>query len=157
VIRGGIQIRDVDNGNDGNSPYLEASLRTQVNEQFSIRSYARYGVEDFQRLLASPTGATLYNDTETLRIGVSGEYQLSQEVSFIGGINLAMLNFTDVQSGPGADSVEEELLNAYVGVNYRLNEAVTLNARYNFEDLSSDAAGRTYDRNRFSIGASTTF
>ena len=159
VVRGGVQIRDVDQGDDSTNPYLEASLSTQVNERFSLRAYTRYGVEDWQRALNFPTAPGLlavYSNTNTLRIGFTANYQLSREVSFTGGVNYAFLDFDDLQAGIGPASVEEELLNAFVGVNYQLNERVNLNARYNFEDLSSDA-GRDYNRNRFSIGASTTF
>ena len=159
VIRAGAQIRDVSQGDDSTNPYLEASVNTQVNEVFSIRGYARYGVEDWQRALtfpAAPGLLAIYSNTDTLRIGFTGDYQLSREISFTGGVNFAFLDFTDLQRGIGPSSVEEELLNAFIGVNYQVNESLNLNARYNFEDLSSDA-GRSYDRNRFSVGASTTF
>lgn len=159
VIRGGVQLRDVDNGDDSSNPYLEATIRTQVNESFSLRSYARYGVEDWQRALVFPTApgvAAIYSNTDTLRLGVTGDYRVSEQLVLTAGINYAFLDFNDLQAGAGPSSVEEELFNAYIGVNYQLNDAINLNARYNFEDLSSDA-GRDYDRNRISIGASTTF
>ena len=157
VVRGGVQVRDVDGGKDSNSPYLEASVRTQVNESFAVRSYARYGVEDWQRFLNIPAvGGVLYDNTDTLRIGVSGDYQLSEQLVFTGGINYVFLDFTERRGLIGPAAIEEELLNAYVGVNLQVTDALNLNARYNFEDLSSDA-GRDYDRNRISIGATTTF
>lgn len=159
VLRGGVQIRDVDNGASGSNPYFEGAVRTQVNERFSVRGYLRYGVEDWQRLLTFPNApglGVLYSDTETLRIGFTADYEISQALSLMGGINYAFLDFTEQQSPVGPGDVEEELFNAFIGLNYIVNDNLTMNMRYNFEDLSSDA-GRDYDRNRISIGASTTF
>lgn len=161
VLRGGVQLRDVDGGDSSSSPYLEGSFRTQVNQAFSLRAYARYGVEDFQRSLVDLTTApfptvAIYSNVDTLRLGFSANYQISRTLSVMGGVNYAMLDYNELQSLGGQAQVDEELLNLFVGVDYQLNDAVRLNARYNFEDLTSDA-GRDYDRNRFSFGATTTF
>ncbi len=161
VIRAGVQVRDVENGSSGNSPYVEGSFRTAINSQLSLRSYVRYGVEDFARNVFNLNNGinAFYSNTDTLRIGVTGTYSLSEDLSLSGGINYASLNYNDLYVstfGLGASSVDEELLNAFVGVNLRVTDNVFVNARYNFEDLTSDA-GRSYDRNRFSLGASTQF
>ncbi len=161
VIRAGAQVRDVENGSSSTSPYVEGSFRTAVNSQLSLRSYVRYGVEDFARNVFNPDTFinAFYSNTDTLRIGVTGTYALSEDLSLSGGINYASLAYNDLQLstfGLGASSVDEELLNAFVGVNLRVTDNVSVNARYNFEDLTSDA-GRAYDRNRFSLGASTQF
>ena len=161
VIRAGAQVRDVEGGSSGNSPYVEGSFRTAVNSQFSLRSYVRYGVEDFARNVFNPDTFinAFYSNTDTLRLGVTGTYSLSEDLSLSGGINYASLKYNDLYVstfGLGASSVDEELLNVFVGVNLRVSDNVSVNARYNFEDLTSDA-GRAYDRNRFSLGASTQF
>lgn len=163
VILGGLQIREVDSGanlvgRDGTSPYLEASLRTRVNQQFSLRSYARYGVEDWSRGIQFPNIPTLavYGGVETFRLGVTGNYQVSEQVTLSGGVNLAFMDFEDQQTVVGPSSLSEELVNFFIGIDYMVNDNLSLNARYNLEDLSSDA-NRNYDRNRFSVGASTTF
>ena len=168
VIRAGVQIRDVDNGSSSNSPYVEASLNTRVNEQFSLRAYGRYGIEDYSRSLtnfdAPGTPFSVYSDNNTLRVGFDATYKISQDLSLVGGVNYAQLSYEDLQSNTvggvpvlgGASSVDEDLFNAYIGFNVSLSDNVTLNGRYNYEDLSSDA-GRDYDRNRFSLGVSTQF
>jgi hypothetical protein len=161
VIRAGVQLRDVDGGDSSSSPYLEASLRTQVNEQFRVSAYARYGVEDYARSLRNGSIAgspfAIYSGTDTLRIGLTADYQVSQTLGLTSGVNYAMLTYEDILPGfAGASSVDEDLLNAYVGFNLNLTDSLVLNGRYNFEDLSSDA-GRDYDRNRYSLGVSTSF
>ena len=32
------------------SPYVEFALNSQINEQFSVRSYARYGIETYNNV-----------------------------------------------------------------------------------------------------------
>jgi len=70
IFRGGVQLRDVDSGSETSSFYGEASFRTQVNEQFSIRAYGRYGVEDFARAITDSNNViSVYSDSDALRLG----------------------------------------------------------------------------------------
>ena len=161
VIRAGVQLRDVDGGESGSSPYFEASLNSRINEQFSVKAYGRYGVEDYSRSLRNLDipGApfAVYSDSDTLRVGFTANYQVSQSLGLNAGVNYAMLEYNDLLPGyPGASSVDEDLLNAFIGFNLKISDNLWLNGNYNFEDLASDA-GRDYDRNRFSLGVSTTF
>jgi len=153
VIRGGVQIRDVDQGDSSTAPFFEGTLNIKMNEQFSWRAYGRYGIEDYARTV----GGVNYSDNVSLRLGVSGEYMVSQTLSLNAGINFITLGYEDpLQGQVGPSSVDEELLNAFVGFELGLTDTVSLNGRYNFEDLSSDA-GRDYERNRFSLGVSAQF
>jgi len=170
VLRVGAQIRDVENGRSSNSPYVEGSFRTAINSQLSLRSYVRYGVEDFQRNVAAPpvivvigndvflqSRSAVYANTDTLRLGLTADYSVSQDLVLSGGINYAALNYNDLQVGNLANSIDDEFLNVFVGLSLRVTDNVSVNARYNLEDLTSDVDARGYDRNRFSIGASTRF
>lgn len=156
VIRAGVQLRDVDGGEDGSSPFAEATLHVKSNEQFSWKAYGRYGIEDYSR---TPSSGGVYSDNEVLRLGLSGEYKVSQALSLTAGVNYIAQTYDnplDNQPVGLAGSVDEDLLNAFVGFDLSLNDSLSLNGRYNFEDLSSDT-GREYDRNRFSLGVSATF
>jgi hypothetical protein len=152
VLNGGVQIRDVDGGTSSTSPFFEGSLNVKVNEQLSLRAFGRYGIEDYSR---SVNGAS-YSDNQSLRLGVSGVYVVSQDLSLNAGINYITLGYEDLLVGVGPNSIDEDLFNSYVGFNLGLTDTVSLNGRYNFEELSSDA-GRDYDRNRFSLGVSAQF
>ena len=162
IFRGGVQLRDVDSGSDTSNFYGEASFRTQVNEQFSIRAYGRYGVEDFARAITDSNNVlSVYSDSDALRLGFTADYIVSQKLSLTGGVNYVDLGYDDLQAtnnpALAASSLDEELLNVFVGFDYQVTESLSVNARYNYEDLSSDAAGRDYDRNRYSVGARVTF
>lgn len=156
VVRAGVQIRDVDGGESGTSPFGEASINVQANEQFSWRGFARYSIEDYQR---SPRGGGIFSDNQALRLGVSGTYQVSQPLALIGGVNYINYDYEDgiPFGGVTPGDVSEDLINAYIGFNLALTDSLSLNGRYNYTDFSSDIDNADYQRNRFSLGVSTTF
>ncbi|MDC0550109.1 porin family protein [bacterium] len=156
VIKGGVQNRDVDGGGDSSNPYLEASVRSQINEQFAIRSYVRYGVEDYARSIARIN----FEGADTLRLGLTGTYGLSEQLSLNAGVNYVSLGYQD-SSLAGQDDVDEDSFNLSVGFRLELSDTMWLNGSYNFETLSSDfdvpGTDREYDRNRINLGINTTF
>lgn len=162
VFKGGIQIRDVDFGSDSDSPFFETAIRTRVNEQFSVRAFARYSVEDYGTSFAAAT----FDTNNTLRVGVSADYVVSPQLTLHGGINYIMTDMEDGRTVPGGAPVpdfDQDLINLYVGFSFKLNEGVYLTGSYNYTD--SDGSGgpagiaptRTYDRNRASLGVRFEF
>jgi hypothetical protein len=150
IVRAGAQLRSIEaSSEDYTLPSFEAALTTRVNEQLSLRAYARYSVEDSSRRI----GVGVYDNAKTLRLGVSGTYTVSQALKLNGGVNYQTLAYED---GTAAD-IDESLINAFVGFNLQVAENLYLNGTYNFEDLGSDLAAREYDRNRMSIGVRATF
>ena len=158
VIKAGVQNRDVDGGDEYSSPYVEASLRSQINEQFGISSYIRYGVEDYaRRIVLGGIGAIPFEGCEALRLGLTGTYGLSEELSMNVGVNYVSLGYVDSLVGLFPD-VDEDSLNLSVGFRLELSDTMWLNGSYNFETLSSDIGSiREYDRNRINLGINTTF
>lgn len=158
VIKAGVQNRDVDGGRDSSNPYVEASLRSQVNEQLTIRSYVRYGVEDYARRIAIGGFPPIqFEGAETLRLGLTGTYGVSEELSLNAGVNYVSLAYVDSVL-PGLRDVDEDSLNLSVGFRLEVSDTMWLNGSYNFETLSSDIGSiREYDRNRINLGINTTF
>jgi hypothetical protein len=157
VIKAGVQNRDVDGGRDSSNPYVEASLRSQINEQLSIRSYVRYGVEDYSRNI----GIISFEGSETLRFGLTGTYGVSEQLSLNAGVNYVSLGYVDSRSALFPGDEDEDSLNLSVGFRLELSDTMWLNGSYNFETLSSDfnvpGIDREYDRNRINLGVNTTF
>ena len=158
VIKAGVQNRDVDGGDDTSKPYVEASLRSQVNEQLTIRSYIRYGVEDYaRRIIVAGLPPIPFEGAETLRLGLTGSYGVSEELSLSAGVNYVSLGYVD-SFVAGLPDVDEDSLNLSVGFRLELSDTMWLNGSYNFETLSSDIGSiREYDRNRINLGINTTF
>ena len=150
IVRAGVQLRSIDGSTrDYTSPSAEAALTTRVNQQLSVKAYGRLSTEDSSRQI----GAAVYDNANTMRLGVTGTYRVSQALSLSSGINYMSLAYEDGTT----DDVDESLINAFVGLNLQIAENLYLNGSYNFEDLSSDEDTREYDRNRMSIGVRATF
>ena len=158
IVNVGAQFRDVDgiSGDQSTNPYLEANLRTQVNTQFTVRSFVRYGVEDYDTVF----GVNQFDERLTLRVGVSGTYEVSQKLSLYGGVDLVNTNFDsgrNVNSGTSIGSADETLVNAYIGASLNFTDILTGSLTYNFTNADSDLVGRSYDRNRVTVGVSAEF
>lgn len=153
IVRAGVQLRSIDGSTrDYTSPSAEAAVTTRVNQQLSVKAYGRLSTEDSSRQV----GAAVYDNANTMRLGVTGTYRVSQALSLSSGINYLSLAYEDGTTTT-ADDVDESLINAFVGFDLQIAENLYLNGSYNFEDLSSDEDTREYDRNRMSIGVRATF
>lgn len=162
IIRAGAQFRDVDSGDDTTSPYLEAAFNWQATQALRLRSYARYGIEDYDTVQNINGDPVEYADRRTLRLGVSGEYTINPMVAIFGGVDYLPTRyqsgtFVTLPGTPAAEDKDEDIINAYIGVSYRINEFMSATASYNYSNSSSDFDFRDYDRNRFSIGISAEF
>lgn len=169
IARVGAQFREVDsvNSDDSVDPYAELTLNTAINDQFRVRSFLRYGIEDYDTVVFAgfPAALTEFDSRKTLRIGVSGDYAISPKLSAFGGVDYIMSDFSDGRIagvGPGAGfpyggSPTEDLINAYVGLSLKITDYLFTDVSYNFTDSSSDLPNRSYDRNRVSVGVRAEF
>lgn len=160
LVRAGVQFHSVDGGDDSTSPYVEFSLRSQVNQQFNIRSYARYGIETYNNVQSWKGQMVEFDDQQVLRIGVSAEYAISPMFSVFGGIDYIPTSYSGGHTTVGGWSVSDQssdIINAYIGLSVKFNDYLTGTATYNYTDANSDFVGGTYDRNRISIGLSAQF
>jgi predicted porin len=167
IGRVGAQLREVDGpgGDDATEPYAELMFNTRVNEQFMIRSFLRYGMEDYDTVVVANgilgPALTEFDTRSTLRIGVSGEYEISQMLSVFGGLDYIMSDFDDGRlAGTPAvygGSPTEDLINAYVGLSFKFTQNLFGDISYNFTDSSSDLPARDYDRNRVNVGFRAEF
>ncbi|MGD7652499.1 MAG: outer membrane beta-barrel protein [Verrucomicrobiales bacterium] len=163
ILRAGAQFRSVDDGDDYTSPWVEFALNSRINEQFRIRSFARYGIEDYDTVQFLPGGSLVeYDERKSLRFGLSGEYAVSRELSIQGGVDYIPTSYESgrLVSGPALASIpegDEDIVNAYIGFSYRFTDYLTGNASYNYTNSDSDFGSRDYDRNRISVGLSAEF
>jgi Outer membrane protein beta-barrel domain len=161
VARVGAQFRDVNDGDSLTSPYAELALNTAVNKAFSLRAFTRYGIESGDTVRFYKGEFTDYNERETLRIGLAGDYVISPTLSLFGGIDYVPTTFA---SGKNSNNTpytggnpSEDIFNAFIGVSIKINEMLTASASYNYTNSTSDFANQTYERNRISVGVSAQF
>jgi hypothetical protein len=162
VLRAGAQFRDVDDGDNNTSPFAEAALETRVNEVFSVRGFARYGLESYDTVQRIGNGDYDFSERKTLRIGISAEYNISPMLSLFGGVDYIPATFDggNLVDGVGSstiDGIDEDLVNAYIGLSAKFTDYLSGTVTYNFTNSSSDIEGRDYDRNRISVGVRAEF
>lgn len=172
ILRAGAQFRSSEDGDNATSPYMEFALNSQINTQFRVRSFARYGIESYDTVQGfDSNGDNLsdmlveYDDRQTLRLGIAADYALSPMFSIFGGIDYIPTTYSSGrwiprpgEINPGSISdVDEDIFSAYIGLSVKFNDYLTGTASYTFTDSSSDIVGRDYDRNRISLGVSAEF
>lgn len=164
VGRAGLQVREIGatGGDTNTAPYVELALRSQINDQFSLRGFTRYGMEVFDTVRAAPGTAFLYDfgQRQTLRVGIEGDYVISPKVSLFGGLDVVVGDFEDGRPTNGGGPVgtfNEDLWNAYMGLSVRMTEGVFATATYNYTDSNSDFDDFTFERNRVSVGVRAEF
>jgi hypothetical protein len=164
IVRAGAQFRNVTDGDDYSSPYLEFAMNSQVNQQLSVRAYARYGLEGYSNVQFDPTaGLVEYNDATSLRLGISSEYVISPKFSVFGGVDYLPTSFEGGQSLSNPpflgtiDDLDQTIFNVNVGVSMKINELLTGTLTYNFTDSTSDNDDEEYTRNRVNLGVSAEF
>ncbi len=154
----GAQLRSVDaaGGNDTTNPYLEATIQTDMNRQFTISTFVRYGAEAYDTV----QGNDEYDSRMTLRVGVKGDYKLSEKLKLFGGIDAINTSYEEgrvIATGATAADQSETLYNLYVGSTLQLTQNLYGTLTYNFTDADSDFANRSYDRSRISVGLMAEF
>ena len=167
TVRTGAQLRDVDRGTNSTSPYLEFALNSQVNRQLRLGAFMRYGMEDDETVLDpdSSLGTVYFNYDErsVFRLGMTGTYLLSPDLSLNSGIDLIQSEYDSgrqvspagITTGP---SLSETTVNAYIGMSVKLTDFLYGNLSYNYSQVVSDVNDyREYDRNRVSVGVSAEF
>lgn len=166
IMNAGAQLREVQGAGAGDSvnPYLELTLRSRINTQLTVSGFVRYGAEDYDTVVSVPlAGLAEFDERLTLRVGVTGEYQLSPSLSLFGGINVISTMYEsgrDVSVPPAPVAVadaDETLLNLYIGASLKLTDNLYGTLTYNYTDSDSDVLNRTYDRSRVSVGLRAEF
>jgi hypothetical protein len=155
IISAGAQFHSIEAGESSVNPYLELSGNTKVNQQLSFKTFIRYRAES-DGLTRQVDGKTInYSKRETLRLGVTNQYQISPKFILSGGLDYIPGSYTGADQ-KSLDS-EESLLNMYISATIKFNDFLTGVATYTFADNVSDFVDETYRRNRISLGLNASF
>ena len=166
IFKTGAQLRDVDEGDGGLGPYLEIALQSQINQQFRLGAYTRYGAEVNGTVIDIDKSTNSHNydydDLRVLRVGGNGRYTVSKDLSLLAGGDFIFSNYMDgrdvnTSNTYGPDKYETSL-NGYVGLSYKLTDYLFGNFYYTYTQTFTDISyEREYDRNRISLGLSAEF
>jgi hypothetical protein len=166
VVRAGTQCHDVNGGAQSTSPYVEFALSSQMTQQLSVRAFTRYGIENYANVLVPNqpgVGLVQFDDQRTMRLGISAQYAISPMFSLFGGVDYIPTSYSGGHTlttppflGAIADQ-SEDLLCLTIGSSIKFNDLLTGTLSYSFTDSTSGVLGRTYERNRISLGLSAEF
>ena len=172
VLRGGAQYFKPESGSDSWSPYIEAMIRTALSEAASVRAFARYGIEDRNRRIATHDVPGLlslghYDTRRTFRVGAQGSYIVSPKVTVFAGGHVVLINYDDVDLARSSKATvttavppgdfSEAILNLNIGASVEVYENIYVTTSYNFTNSSSDSNIREYDRHRVQLGVQAAF
>lgn len=153
IMKLGAQWRNVDGGENNTSPFLEAALRSQVNEEFSVRAFARYSQEDYGTSFQTYS----YDRNDTFRLGLTADYTVSPVLTLHGGLNYIMTDMQDATDVTVGD-LDQNLWNLNLGFSYKVNDAIYVTGSYNYTNSGSSggtplaAESRDYAQNRAQLG-----
>ncbi|MFM2296714.1 MAG: hypothetical protein RL117_421 [Verrucomicrobiota bacterium] len=157
---GGVQFRDVDGFGSSTGPFLEASVRTQMNSKFGVRAFTRYSMEDLDTVQLVDGNLFLFSEQQVFRFGTTGDYQLTPRVTGFGGADVVLTSFDGGRqiSPPDATTSEgsnETLMNYFIGLRTQIADGLNTEFTINYMDSSSDFVINDYDRLR--LGASLNY
>jgi hypothetical protein len=143
------------------------ALNSQINQQLSVRAFARYGIESYDTVRTADEGLAEFSDRRTLRLGIASEYAVSPMLSIFGGVDYIPSSFQEgetvtipgsVVGGTSTGDYDEDIVNAYIGLSVKFNDYLTGTASYNYTHSTSEFPDQDdYDRNRISLGVSAEF
>lgn len=135
--RVGTTYRDVDDGRSGYyNPYVNLALTNRINNNLTVKTYARYGIENY----GTSQGVNTYDTNQSLRIGASATYMVSPKLSLNAGVNYIRTDFSDgrnASTGSAVSGYDQSLINPYVGFTYKLKENVSINGSYYYTKSDS--------------------
>lgn len=150
-IRVGAELRDYDNYGQNSSPYVEASLVQQLNEGFSLRWAARYGLEDNE--LGS------FQKRTAIRTGVTAQYEFNPRLTGTAGLTYVHSELEDPTTA-GVSDGDEDFIGVNLGLSYLLYSNLRMEGGYSYGTLESgidSGVSRDFDRHRVFVGMSATF
>jgi hypothetical protein len=153
VLKFGAQLRSPEKGDNKTQPFFEGAIRSQVNEQFSIRAFARYSMEEY----GTSFGPYAYDYNNAFRLGITGSYIVSPQWTIFGGINYVRTDMANA-SLPAVSDLDQNLWNLNIGFSYKVKESLYVTGSYNYTNSSANGGGgfaedsRTYSQNRASLG-----
>jgi hypothetical protein len=138
------------------TPWIQTSLdyKYQETTKLSFGFSHQRGATDMVAAQANSTNTVDF----VLDSKVSSFYAtLSHEIAphLTGSANARYQRST--YNGGSVDGQTENFLLLGLGLAYQFNPNLEGNIGYNFDDLSSDAAGRNYNRNKFYVGVTAKY
>jgi Putative beta-barrel porin 2 len=155
VFRVGGEFRQYDNSNqpDATSPFFEGRLNYTYMRNSTLTLIARYGLEQ--------PYVTGYRDSETFRIGLLINQQLTRRIALYGAFYWVHSNYQGLQSPfffiPTPPNFSENTYDLSLGARYSFNRHFAFDVGYLYTSSQSGILLRSYDRSRVFAGVHFQF
>ncbi len=143
--RVGAQFYDSDRNQDI-APYLEASLNLATSRHSSLRWYNLLGYN------GSQVGE--FDARYSYSTGIIADYQFSER--FTGNMGLGYV-YSDYQASDTVSGANENQFYGSLGMNYKINKNVAVQASYSFTTINSDISFNDYNRHYTTVGLNASF
>ncbi len=147
-FRGGVEIREFDEGSSNTSPFAEGNLAYAYGPYGSrLQAVVRYGQEQ---------PADVFSQSrETFRIGLTLNHGFTPRLS----AQLEAYYQNNDTSGRGGlqDAFTEDIYDFVAGLRFALTQDISLRGGYSYTVIESTDDFREYDRSRIYAGVGITF
>jgi len=162
-VRAGVQITEFNNADenplsaddDVTSPYVDANLAYAYAQGSNIQVGVKHERRRNDLAFAGGTDPILDQEQTVVYGSINHRITAKLNASLVG----TYLNGDYEGGGPGVDGNNDEYWAFGVNLNYTINQFLSAEAGYNFDDLESSFAtiNRSYDRNRVYIGLRASY
>jgi hypothetical protein len=147
--------------NDANSdakwsPWLESGITYQLQTQTRLGagfSYSRSASDQVAATATSTNTVNFQRDSETASVYATVAHEIAAHLTGNGSIRYQSAKF----NGGRFDGQRDNFLLLGLSLTYAFNPNLEGIIGYNRDDLSSDAPGRTFDRNKFYLGVTAKY
>jgi hypothetical protein len=148
--RAGLENRERESGSDTTAPYIELSSRYTYTEGSYLAVGYSYSFEE-------PSDVDRFTDNQVNRLFANVQHQLSGAFTASGSLTYEPSQLQGRPGPTGSVDIEETTTRLGLALSWRPNKNWTLTGTYDYDDVSSDDANRSQNRDRLGIAARLTF
>lgn len=140
----GLELREFGDGANDLGPWVDASLTYNYGPQSAATLGFRYSI--------TTTEVGTFRSADSADIYGQITHRVTAKILVSGTATVSLDSFSNPVGPVGDDSFTEEILSLAVAARYQFTRWLSGDVRYNFDQVTSDFAGRDFVRNRVSIG-----
>lgn len=148
-FRAGVEYRSYSTQADSLAPTFEGSLNYLLGERSSLNVFINYALQ--------PADVAGQAERTNFILGVNGSYRWTARITSSLSLTYGHDDYGGAGTSTSATVFSENTFNASLSARYAVTRYFGVNASYNFTDVISDTADRSYSRNHVFLGVDFAF
>ncbi len=140
----GVELREFGDGSTDVGPWVNTSATYNYGPESSVTLGFRYSI--------TTTEVGFFRSADAADIYAQLTHRITTKFSVSGGATFSLDSFANPTGVTTLTSPTEETVSLNLTLRYQFTRWCSGNAGYNFDQVSSDIAGRDFTRNRVSLG-----